>query len=161
MMGILRHVRPGRDGLLGRRGAAALEFALMFPVLLTMIGGVADFGLALWSRGRLSDAVTHGASYAFIAGPGVATATVRSAVQKAADASLTGTTVSVNGPTCFCNSGTPVTSTSAVCGSTCTGGVAAGKYVVINASFTYAPIFPLYRTVASTTLNESAVVRVQ
>jgi hypothetical protein len=125
-------------------------------------GGVADFGLSLWARGRLSDAVNFGASFAYAGGPSGSTAAVQTAVQNAANSSLAGTTVSVTGPACYCLSGTPVsTPAAAACGSTCSGNITPGKYVMINATYIYSPILPLYSEVASTSLNEFAVVRVQ
>ena len=74
----------------------------MFPVLLSVFGGLTDFGLNMWARGKLSGAVAHGAQYAYLKKTETgANANVASAVQKAADAVLSGTVVTVVGPACI------------------------------------------------------------
>ena len=84
-----------RRGLRGDRcGNAVIELALVFPVLLSVFGGLTDFGLNMWARGKLSGAVAHGAQYAYLKKTETgANASVASAVQKAADAVLSGTVV--------------------------------------------------------------------
>jgi Flp pilus assembly protein TadG len=46
---------------LRERGAAAVEFALVLPLLLLVIGGVVDFGRALYTEIILTNAVREGA----------------------------------------------------------------------------------------------------
>ena len=47
-----------------RRGVAALEFALVMPLLMTFFGGVVDLGVAVWSKSCLANAVAQGAECA-------------------------------------------------------------------------------------------------
>lgn len=83
-----------RRRLRATKGGAIVEFAFMFPILLSLIGGVADFGIYLWQRGRLANAVTYGTQYAFLIGTATgANANIKSAVTSVAAASLTGTTI--------------------------------------------------------------------
>jgi Flp pilus assembly protein TadG len=46
------------------RGAAAVEFALMLPLLMVIIGGVINLGDALTTRVQLQEAVQDGATFA-------------------------------------------------------------------------------------------------
>ena len=49
-----------------RLGSAAVEFAFALPVLLLMIYGMIEFGLALWTQATLEYAVEQAARYAII-----------------------------------------------------------------------------------------------
>lgn len=76
-------------GLRGdRRGAAALEFALVLPMFLVMVFGVFEFGL-LWNASQvITDAAREGARRAIVANPAYASShdavfeTVESAVRR-------------------------------------------------------------------------------
>jgi len=50
-----------------RRGAAAVEFSLMLPVLAIMLIGVVDVGIIAYERTDMSQAIRAGAQY-FMAG---------------------------------------------------------------------------------------------
>jgi Flp pilus assembly protein TadG len=154
------------------RGIAAVEFALVAPVLLMILGGIADFGLLMVGKSQLSDAVGQGIQYALASGPSVAGATVRNLIQAAAPlAGLVPTvTATVTGPACYCTSGTPValvTPSTALTGSyTCTGtcagsGVAPGAYIIVTATYSYQPIMPFYSNLSTTTVSETATARLQ
>jgi Flp pilus assembly protein TadG len=54
-----RRRRPGR-------GQALAEFALVLPILLLVLGGIADFGFALYSRLTLIGSAREGARWAVI-----------------------------------------------------------------------------------------------
>jgi hypothetical protein len=45
----------------GESGAAAVEFAVMLPLLLALLGGVLELGTAAIVRARIQDAVEEGA----------------------------------------------------------------------------------------------------
>ncbi len=45
------------------RGGAAVEFALMLPLLLIMVFGITELGRALYQQNMLTKAVTSGARY--------------------------------------------------------------------------------------------------
>lgn len=160
----MKHLLVLRRRLRATKGGAIVEFAFLFPILLSLIGGVADFGLYLWQRGRLANAVTYGTHYAFLVGTATgANTNIKSAVTSVAAASLTGTTVSVTGPACYCVSGTnPPTMTASTCGVNCSGtSVKPGYFVNIQASYTYTPIFSVLAQYLNTTMYESVTMRVQ
>jgi Flp pilus assembly protein TadG len=73
------------------RGAAAVEFALLLPVLLLLIFGMIDFGRAINAQITLTQAAREGARLAAL---GQSTATVVSRAQTAAT-SLSPVTVTV------------------------------------------------------------------
>lgn len=154
-----------RRGLRGDRGGnAVIELALVFPVLLSVFGGLTDFGLNMWARGKLSGAVAHGAQYAYLKKTeSGANANVASAVQKAADAVLSGTVVTVVGPACFCLSGTlPPSLVTQVCTTNCANTAALpGQYVTIQALYTYSPLFSVISQYMDNSIYQSAAVRVK
>ena len=148
------------------RGTAAVEFALVCALLLALLGGLADFGLMLWSKNRLASGVAAGAQYAFDTWPSVSAgsmtqyeAAIRSVVQ--GTSSLASVTVGVTPLVCYCISGSPAALASSICQSTCSDGTAPGTYIEISAGYVYHPIMPYYSKVASPTLQETATARLQ
>lgn len=73
------------------RGAAAVEFALVLPVLLLILFGIIDFGRALNAQITLTNAARAGAQMAAEGQPGVIAGTQQAAV------GLSPLTVQVNG----------------------------------------------------------------
>lgn len=49
---------------LGQRGAVAVEFALLLPILLTFLLGIEEFGRAMWTRSMLQFACEEAVRYA-------------------------------------------------------------------------------------------------
>ena len=139
-------------------GAATIEFALVLPVLLQLIG-VFDFAMAFWTRGVLASSVAEGAQYAVLVGPSVTAANIKSVV--AQKLSIPTANIAVSGPSCYCISGAPAAAAAALCSSTCPNGSSPGTYVTVAAQTTYQPLMPLYSRLGSTNLQESAMVRLQ
>jgi Flp pilus assembly protein TadG len=115
-----------------RRGIAAIEFAVLVPVLVLLAVCTADLGLAIYSEMQVQNSAEAGVGYAFLHGYD-ATA-ISSAVTSAGQ--LSGLTASP-APAKFC--GCPGTSgvTSTTCGSTCSNGNNAGTYVTASATVVY------------------------
>jgi Flp pilus assembly protein TadG len=161
-----------------RRGVAAVEFAIIAPVLLLLLGGVVDFGLALATRSQLANGVAQGVQYALLTGPSVTGTSVQSVVRAAALRSGVTGTVTVTttdssaahhaGPACYCVGGEPATLSAYATMSgtyTCTGtcpspDMAPGVFLVITASYVYQPLMPLSQLVTPT-LSETVTVRLQ
>ena len=57
--------RRGRQ-LLTQTGAAAVEFAILLPVLMLVVGGVVDFGRAFFTKIELANAAREGARAAVV-----------------------------------------------------------------------------------------------
>lgn len=154
-----------------RRGIAAVEFALVAPLLLLLLGGTADFGLLMSKRSQLANGVAQGVQYALQQGPGLSAANVRAMVQSGATrAGMTqAVTVTTTGPVCYCVSGPPAALSAApapLSGSTCPGscagtGAAPDAYLTISASYIYQPLMPLYSHLASTKVSQASTVRLQ
>jgi Flp pilus assembly protein TadG len=53
-----------KRGLRGERGSVAVEFAIIFPILMVLVFGIVDFGHAWYMRHLMSDASREGARYA-------------------------------------------------------------------------------------------------
>ena len=52
-----------KRGIRAERGAIAVEFAIIFPVLILLVFGIIDFGHAWYMRHMMSDASREGARY--------------------------------------------------------------------------------------------------
>ena len=144
------------------RGLAGIEFAMVIPVLLLLLGGVADFGLAFWNKGLLASSVAQGAQYAFLTGTTVTATAIQGIIRHRL--SLPATAVTVAGPECRCVpavSATPATAVKQNCVLPCANGRLPGLYVVISARYAYIPILPLYSGLLSPVLVETATVRLK
>jgi Flp pilus assembly protein TadG len=151
-----------------RNGTAAVEFALILPILLAIVGGLIDFGFAFSAQCELAAAVTAGSQYAFSEGQLTQTAQAQDVQSKVKNAlALAGATVTVAGPTLYCVSrntaSTPPTTTfstqTMTAGENCPSGNLPGTYMTITATYTYVPIMPIYSQFAGATLQETAYVR--
>lgn len=141
------------------RGTAALEFLFVAPILLVLLAGLADFALAFFYKGLLASAVGEGASYAVLAGPNVATSTIKNIVgQKLA---IPAGDITVTGPSCYCVSGTPASTTSQACTSPCANGRAPGTYMSVSARYTYSAMLPTYSMFSNPAMTETALARLQ
>ena len=161
----LRQVAAGR-----RRATAALEFAVATPLLVVMLGGAADYGLAQYDRVMLANAVAAGAQYASLIGSTVSTANITSVIQQASNLpnASTSVTVTYSGvspgvPSAgwYCVTGTAPTVTASMSGGTCSDGSSAGYYISFSASYTNAGLMNGYMALASNTIVEQATVKLQ
>jgi Flp pilus assembly protein TadG len=162
----------GRTWIKDRRGVAAIEFAIVAPVLLMMLAGTADFGLIRTGKSQMANGVAQGIEYALLQGPSVTAANVISMVQAGATrAGLANTvTVVVTGPACYCVTGFPaalVTPSTALsgtytCTNTCTApSVAPAPFMTVTASYVYQPLLPFYSKLATPTIAETIMVRLK
>ena len=183
--------RPASAFASDRRGSAAVEFSLLLPVFCLLLVGIVDFGGAVYAKFRLNSAVSAGSNFAIVnasnvsaaSGPALATSIANIMGLSSTSASTSATIVVNNGPTaarsgsstlasgtasnadsCYCPtlSGTSVTwGATKTCGSTCTGGGVAGKFVSIVAQQSYTPSFSNYNIVHNNTITSRAVVQAQ
>jgi Flp pilus assembly protein TadG len=164
--------RPGFSWLADRRGIAAVEFALIAPILLAMLGGVTDFGLLMSGKSKLANGLAQGVQSALMVGPSVSAATVRAAVQNgAARSGMTSTVaVTVTGPACYCVTGRPAVlsappaalSATFTCPGTCPVTAAApGAFMIVVASYLYQPLMPFYSQLVSPTVSETITVQLR
>lgn len=163
-------MKAWRDIVRCDRGVAALEFAIVAPALLMVLGGLADFGLAFSDSMRIEQAAEAGATYAFAAQQeaGVQARIAASVVQNVVQASVAldpAATVTVEGPQAGCtqtdNSVSPPATrlTNGTYGQLCANGNPVGTYMVITVQHAFAPMMPFYSTLAATMLSASVTVR--
>jgi Flp pilus assembly protein TadG len=50
-------------------GAAAVEFALVLPILIVLVFGIIEFGFALYNKEVITNASREGARYGIVIGP--------------------------------------------------------------------------------------------
>ena len=138
------------------RGTAAIEFAIVVPVLLVLLFGASEVGFSIYQAMQVQAAAEAGAIY--VAKHGWLSSGITSAVTGATG--LTGITATP-APSQFCGCPAVGGITTTTCATTCTGGGAAGHYVQINSALTRQSIMPLTGLTLPTTLTGQAVVRVQ
>ncbi len=180
-----------RRSIADRRGASAVEFALLAPIFLLLLAAAVDFGGVLYIKFGLENAVSAAANYALqnassvnaTSGSSLATSLAAIVQSERAANWANGSIVVNNGPTaaisggkvtssgtaanansCYCPTGSGASVTwgaTASCGSTCAAGGLAGKFVTIVATRTYTPMFSSYGIVKNGTISSTAVAETQ
>jgi Flp pilus assembly protein TadG len=178
--------RPGRT-----KGTAAVELALLAPLLLILLAGIIDFARVYDQELKLSSGVAAAAEYALINAANINSsnatslaATLSGIVANSNGAAWAGATVTVNnGATSAVSNGTASSSGTAAnansywCptgssaawswgsaapqGSACAGGTLAGKFVTISGTRSFTAIFGNYGLISNTTLHQSTIVQAQ
>lgn len=124
-----------------RTGVAAIEFALIAPLLITLLGAAVDLGIAIDRSIRLENAARTGAQYATRAPSDTAGAQAAALASSTAIADWGGATVTVGPMFCTCPPANAGTGGPGVgCTSTCATGLA--RYITVTATRPFAPIFP-------------------
>lgn len=162
--------RPHRDTAnrqaRGRSGIAAVEFGLMAPLLLILLTGVGEIGIAAYQTMQVQAAVEAGALYAVKHPPSSPSDSVALTAIGTAVTSGTGTTgITANpAPTsyCGCPAATGVVSQAADCATVCSlDSKAPGQYVQVNASITHTTLLPYLSLPLPATLTASSTVKVK
>lgn len=174
-----------------RRGAAAVEFAMIAPIFCVLLAASVDFGGVLYTQLKLDSAVAAGANYAQVNNANVSSANgaalatnvaniVRTSegaayadgmvvVNDGPSVTITGGAASSGGaPTpadsCYCPTGSGATfawGAASACGASCPGAGIAGKFVTITVTRTYTPIFMSYGLIQNNKISASSVVETQ
>jgi Flp pilus assembly protein TadG len=147
----------GMRGGLGRRGMAAVEFAIAASFLAVAMAGVYDFGRASWTRMQVVSAAHVGA--AFAAAHGFNASLIASAVTSS---SALGTLAATPAPATVC--GCPNGSAGigfVECGSACADGAGASTYVRVNARATYSFTFSYPYVSNPLVMTATALSRIQ
>jgi Flp pilus assembly protein TadG len=174
-----------------REGLSTVEFAVTAPTILLILAGTMDLGRALMTKFEVSSAVSATTNYALLNGSRVnstAGGTLAGELATVAASSLqqgsgvinvvvnNGSAVSVtngasstsgtssNADSCYCPTVAGATVTwgeTKTCGSACTGGGVAGKFVAITASKPFTPMFSGFGIVEDDAITVRAVVQPQ
>jgi Flp pilus assembly protein TadG len=132
-------------------GNMAIEFALLLPAVLILLGGLIEFGSAMYASTSLESAARAGAHYAFE--KGLDKTGIEAAVKNASTFPPAKLTVA-SSMTCEC------AGVSVACTSECTGGYVPYKFVTVNVSAINDPWFPVIDVLVPTTFSGTAVVQV-
>lgn len=138
------------------RGAAAVEFALMAPLLVSFIAPIADIGMRVYAQMQVEIAAQAGARYAVLHGWN--STNIQSAIVNATGFTTITATPSPT-TSCGCASGTTIAV--ATCGTTCASGETVGTYVTVGAQAPFVPLFPLPTIGVAGTLSSQATVRIK
>ncbi len=163
MMGLARLATSPRALRSNRTGVAAAEFALIAPVMVTLLLGVYDIGNAIQQRLQLEQAVRAGGQYA-LSWPDELTSSERgvNSIQQAVAAALPSSWTNATVNASYCHSSgdgttpTPI-QTSPSCPATCGPGTTTETYVTICATN---PSTPFYVSVVAGN-SATYVIRVQ
>lgn len=128
-------------------GAAAVEFALLVPVVLAALTGIVNYGLAMYNKMELMGAVRAGAQVALI--DYTNTTAIAQAVVDSTNAGISISDVTTT-QFCECADGSTVT-----CGSTCADSSANRYFMTISATqnFTLLLLGTTVSLSASTTIR--------
>ncbi len=137
-------------------GSAAIEFAIVAPVLVLALIGTTDLGLGIHRKMQVENAAQAGVEYAVVYG--FTASSISNAVTSAT--SFSGISSSP-APVQFCGCASTTGITNADCGSTCTGGVAPGVYVTVSAQGTYRTILSYPIIPDSFTFASQSTARIQ
>jgi Flp pilus assembly protein TadG len=172
------------------RASAAVEFAIIAPILGMIFATAIDLGSVVFMKFRIENAVSAGANYAMVNAAkvtstnGATLAANISAIVGSNDSSLTSASVIVNnGPASTYNAGTTTPSGTAAnadscycptlasgswswggatsCGTSCAAGGTAGKFIAISATRSYTPFFSDYGIVDGGVISVKVMVKAQ
>jgi Flp pilus assembly protein TadG len=135
------------------RGAAAVEFALVLPILVIILLGIVDFGLEINSQAIVANAAREGARTASLGGTeNEAKTTVKNAVSSLLNVSNTNPTVTV---TCR-------TAADSNCASTFDSSKETGGTVRVTVSYVYTWISPaILGLPGQTTVTKISEMRIE
>jgi Flp pilus assembly protein TadG len=137
---------------IGSTGNIAVEFALIAPVAMLMLVGIAEYGTAVYDRLQLSSALRAGIQYATVAG--VSTDAVEQVVTDALTSDPAAVTVTAQ-KVCECPDGTET-----ACDQTCSDGTRR-TFMRIDAVRQREALFSYPGISAPTTLVAHAFVRTE
>lgn len=142
---------PAFDLAADRRGVAAVEFALIAPVLCLLVAGLIDGSRLIVQTMQVKAAAQAGADYA--RKNGWDAAGISNAVTSATSIAVTASPAPVQAADCV--SGMTI----APGGPTCAGGGTPGNFITVAAQAPFAPIMPWPGLSQPATVSARAIVR--
>ncbi len=139
----------------GRKGGAAVELAVVFPMIVLLVIGAVDYGRVFYTAVTVANAARAGAEYGASSPPTSASDLVGMRTYAQADGNNAGTLTLASARYCEC-SGVANASCTA-----CTGGVAPEVFVEVTAAKTVNMLLPYPGLPSSFTLTRKATIRSQ
>jgi Flp pilus assembly protein TadG len=155
----LRGLRAVAANLRQRSGAAAIEFALVTPLLAILVGGVVEIGMASYQAMQVQSATEAGILYATEHGASNITAIGQAVVNATGTAGITASPVPL--AFCGCPSVAGVVSQNSNCTTVCSDGTPPGQYVTVSAALAHHTIMSFLNLPLPATLTASSTVRLQ
>lgn len=143
----IRTVMARGAAVRSERGAAAVEFALIIPVILAALTGIANYGLAMYNKMELVSAARAGAQQAIL--DRTDTTAIKNAVVDSTNLGITTANVTTV-ESCMCSDGSTTT-----CGVACVDGDPNHYYMTITANYTHTLLL------LGTSINLSGSVKVR
>lgn len=112
-------------------GVAAIEFAILVPILTLMVIAISDIGFAVYREIQVEDAAQAGAQWAIR--NGFDSNGISNAVVSATNPSIT----AIPAPRQFCGCATGSSVSLATCGTSCPGGLTAGTYTTVSSQLAF------------------------
>lgn len=119
-----------------RDGLGAIEFGFIAPVLLTLVLGILDFGMAFWQQMEIANAADAGAQWGM--DNTYNSDSIKSVVQAATSLSIPTANITPSNP-CGCATSSGVATYS--CSATCPDGTTPQPYIVVNTHICYSTLF--------------------
>lgn len=126
----VRRLYPARGSFADCRGVSAIEFGLIAPVIVILVIGIIDFGMALWNDMQVANAAQAGAAYASVHGWSTTAGNVESAVSSATKLSLSSNSASI------------ISCSSSSVGPCSPNNGGSGNYWQVSAAASYSTILP-------------------
>ena len=138
-----------------RCGAAAVEFALLVPIIAAVLAGVANYGMALFQKMELESAARAGAQMAMLGRS--STTTIQNAVINSTNLTLTTSDITLT-ESCWCAD----VDASATCGVTCADGDPTQYFMSVTVAKDFDYLFGFnYIIGTDAALSESVKVRTE
>ena len=177
MTSVLRLLRPVSSLAASRSGSAAVEFAIVFPLMLLIFAATVDLGFAYYQKSRIGSAISAASYYAVRNGNSLSSSnadTMRTTLESIIRSTLGSSTdftvsILINNSTgateasnYYCVTGYPPTYTSTGSSqTTCSGSLTSGKFVTISVSQQIRPLILSPGLITNVYgLNRSIIARV-
>jgi Flp pilus assembly protein TadG len=141
-----------------RSGVAAIELALLSPLMLSLLTGIVEIGIAAFQAMEVQAAVQAGALYAVQNGTSSLSAIGTAVVNATGTSGITATPAPFT--FCGCPTSTGVVSQTTNCTTVCANNNAPGHYVTISAAIPHTTLLPYLNLPLPASLTASTTVRV-
>lgn len=150
-----------QDFLRDNGGSPAVEFAVVSPVLMAMLLGIADFGMGYWDHMQVEAAAQAGAAY--VVNSGFNATNIENAVASGGPITIQASPAPTEICGCPNTTGgvTATADTAPTCTTKCADGSSAGVYAKINARYSFTPMYPWPGLPDPLALTSTTIIRIK